>query len=380
MLLNELPTPALVLDRARLRANCDRMAKRMRNFGVDLRPHMKTAKSWSVAGIATRGFSGALTVSTLQEAEYFIELGARDVTYAIGIPPEKLERVASLQRNGATVNVLTDDVEVARTVARKGTQLNVEYSVLIDIDVGYGRSGLLPDAPEVVEIARILHDEPGARLAGVLTHAGHAYEADGLDGIRHVAADERDRVTAAAERIRAAGYPCPIVSLGSTPSCSVVDHLEGVTEARPGNYMFYDLMMVERGVCQVRDIAVSVLASVIVARPERNHAVFDAGGLALSKDTGANRGSHDGVGYGLVCDALSAQPLPGVIVKGVSQEHGRLGMRDPAAPLPEDVMHVGRKFRILPNHSCMTAAAYDRYYVVDGDDRVVDIWNRTNGW
>src|SRR5690606_8420714 len=176
-----------------------------------------------------------------------------------------------------------------------------------------------------------------------------------------VAAEERDRLTNAAERIRAAGYSCPTVSLGSTPSCSVVDHLEGVTEARPGNYMFYDLMMIERGVCQLRDIAVSVLASVIVAKPDRNHAVLDAGGLALSKDTGANRAGQNGNGYGLVCDVLSAQPLPSVMVKGVSQEHGRLGMQDPAAPLPEDVMRVGRKFRILPNHSCMTAAAYDRY-------------------
>lgn len=380
MKLSEVPTPALILDRSRLRANCARMAERMRGFGVDLRPHMKTAKSWSVAQVATKGFSGALTVSTLQEADYFIDLGARDVTYAVGITPEKLVRVHALEQGGARLNVLTDDAEVARAICEKGQIMGAEFSVLIDVDVGYGRTGVAPASAELLELAAILSQNAGARLAGVLTHAGHSYDANGLEAIRAVAREEREGIVAAAERIRGAGIECPIVSLGSTPSCSVVDHLEGVTEARPGNYMFYDLMMAGRGICTLDDIAVSVLASVIVAKPERNYAVIDAGGLALSKDREANRGSMDGIEYGLVCDMKNAEPMPGAIVKGVSQEHGKLGPRDGASPLPEDVLHIGNKVRVLMNHSCMTAAAYDRYYVVDGSDEVVDIWNRTNGW
>lgn len=380
MNLADVPTPALILDRARLRANCARMAERMRGFGVDLRPHMKTAKSWSVANIATEGFSGALTVSTLQEAEYFIDLGARDVTYAIGITPEKLARVHALQQGGATLHVLTDDPGVAQTIAAAGEKWDTEFSVLLDVDVGYGRSGISPDSEELLDIASLLANARGARLTGVLTHAGHSYDAEGLAAIRVIATEERDRIVAAAHRLREEGHACPIISLGSTPSCSVVDHLDGVTEARPGNYMFYDLMMVERGICDFADIAVSVLASVTVAKSERNYAVADAGGLALSKDREANRGAFDNIGYGVVCAVSDAEPIPGVIVKGVSQEHGKLGPRDGNTTLPGDLMRIGNKLRILPNHSCMTAAAYDRYYVVDGSDEVVDIWNRTNGW
>jgi D-serine deaminase-like pyridoxal phosphate-dependent protein len=183
----------------------------------------------------------------------------------------------------------------------------------------------------------------------------------------------------AAERLRSAGLPCPVVSAGSTPTAVHARSLEGVTEMRPGNYMFFDLQQVGLGVCSQDDIAVSVLAAVTGHKKSFNRAVIDAGALALSKDLGANETLPE-VGYGLVCDSRSGQPLPGVRVASVSQEHGWLEMASKEQAFPFAALPVGQRVRVLPNHSCLTAAMYDRYYVIDGGEQIVAEWPRVSGW
>jgi D-serine deaminase-like pyridoxal phosphate-dependent protein len=252
---------------------------------------------------------------------------------------------------------------------------------MIEIDTGLGRAGVAPDAFELPEIAAAL-TSGNAELVGVLAHAGHSYHCDTVDDVKHIAEEERAGAVQAAERLRTAGFPCPVVSVGSTPTAIHAQRFDGVTEIRPGNFVFFDLFQVGVGSCAMDDIAVSVLATVIGHHRKRNHLLIDAGALALSKDTGANE-QRPGTGYGLVCLPRGKVPLPGLAVVDVHQEHGIVAHSkglDAIAPLPFDRFPIGSRVRVLPNHACMTAAMYDRYHVSDGGMEIVDEWDRVNGW
>ncbi len=375
MLLKDLQTPSLVLDRARLMRNVEAMSARMKRHGVELRPHLKTAKSADVARLATAGHRGGITVSTLNEAAYFARNGFRDITYAVGIVPGKLGEVAALQGDGARVGVITDSVEVAGAIGREAASLGARFDVLIEIESGGGRGGVTPDDPALVEIARALDGARGVELRGVLTHAGHSYECRSVAEIEAVAEDERAAAVAAAERLRAAGLPCPVVSVGSTPTAVFARTLERVTEARPGVYMFFDLYQAGLGCCTRGDVALTVLASVIGHRPRLNRLLIDAGSLALSQDR-STRHQREDMGFGLVCGLSGEDTGDGLRVVHVNQEHGFV---EAAGGVFND-LPVGAKVRVMPNHACMTAAAYDRYHVTDGGDEVVATWERTNRW
>lgn len=379
MRLDELPTPSLVLDRSRVVENAARMRARAASLGVALRPHLKTAKSAQVAEIALGG-NGPITVSTLAEAGYFLAHGFRDITYAVGIVPAKLDHAARLQRDGTDLKLLIDSVDVATAIAARGRELGQTFRVLIEIDTGLGRAGVAPDAPELLAVANALAG--GAELVGVLAHAGHSYHCSSIDEVKRIAEEERAGAVKAAQRLRAAGFPCPVVSVGSTPTAVHAERLDGVTEMRPGNYLFFDLFQVGVGSCRMEDLAVSVLASVIGHHRPRNHLVIDAGALALSKDVGANE-HRPGTGYGLVCLPGGKVPLPGLAVLDVHQEHGIVAHAkglDAISKLPFDRFPIGSRVRVLPNHACMTAAMYDRYYVTDGGTETVAEWDRVNGW
>lgn len=344
----------------------------MHTFSVQLRPHMKTAKSVDVARIALAGNFGGITVSTLHEATYFLENGIDDITYAVGIVPAKLDAVAALNARGADVKIITDSVDMARAIAAH----NGLHKVLIEIDTGDKRGGVLPDAPELIEIGRVLHEAPKVTLQGVLTHAGHSYDCRDPQAIAAIAEDERAGAVLAAERLRTAGLPCPVVSVGSTPTATFARELSGVSEMRPGVYVFYDLFQAGIGVCKLEDIAVSVLASIIGQRRADNTLLIDAGALALSKDRSTAELPRD-CGYGLVCDSESGRPVAGLYVRTVNQEHGFVTADRPIA---FEQFPIGAKVRVLPNHSCITAAAYDAYHVVDGSNEVIARWPRCNGW
>ncbi len=375
--LSDLETPALVLDRGVLEANCQRMAARLSEAGVQLRPHLKTAKSARVAEIATQGHFGGVTVSTIAEARYFAAQGFRDVTYAVGLAAGKLAAVAALQAEGARVTLLADNLPVLEAAREKAAELGAEFAVLIEVDTGGRRGGVLPDSDDVIELGRYLHDSPGLSLAGVLTHAGHSYHCRSRAEIEAIAEAERAGVVLAAERLRAAGLPCAVVSAGSTPTAICARSFEGVTEMRPGVYGFFDLDQMALGVCGMEDIALSVAATVIGHNHAAQRILIDAGGLALSKDVSAGE-FLEHAGYGLVCPIGTTEPLEGLYVESVHQEHGLIAAVEGEPPY--DSLPVGARVRILPNHACMTAAAYNRYHVVDGGEDVVETWDRINGW
>ena len=371
----QLETPCLLLDIDRLERNCERMLARTRALGVRLRPHLKTAKSAEVAARAVDG-SRAITVSTLKEADYFAGRGYRDIVCATAVVPAKLAHAARIQAtHGCDLMLVTDASAVVREAARFARESGLRFSFLVEIDCGEHRSGLAPTDSAVVDLARAIHASPPLAFRGVLTHAGHSYATDRPAEVANIAAVERDAALAAAAAIRAAGVPCEIVSVGSTPTVLHADHLDGVTEARAGVYMLWDLAQLSRNMCREDEIAASVLASVIGHNRQTGAIVLDAGALALSKDVGANR-HRSGVGYGYVCDARTLARHGSLAVDVVHQEHGTVPVRDQSwfERLP-----VGSLVRILPNHACLTCAGYEAYHVVRGAT-VIDRWERVNGW
>ncbi len=365
--LSGLQTPCLVLDRPTLARNIARMADALARHGVPLRPHMKTAKNMDVARLAMAGQPGGITVSTLAEAEYFAGHGITDILYAVGVTPAKLDRVAALRRAGADVLVITDDPAAAAAIAAHPAGL----AALAEVDSGEHRGGSAPDDGRLLEVAARL----GPALRGVMTHGGHSYAGRSDAEMADVAEQERAAAVGAADRLRGAGHRIGIVSVGSSPTALHARHLRGITEVRAGVYMFGDLFQASIGTHGPDDIAMTVLAAVIGLRPAEHRLLVDAGGLALSKDRSTQPTTD--LGFGLMLDRHGRPVYGHAVVAQAYQEHGVVVL-DPAAPFPD--LRVGDLVRIAPNHACMTAAAHDRYWVVDGSDGVVGEWPRVNGW
>lgn len=357
------------------------MSDRAQALGVDLRPHLKTAKCREVARLATARHSGAITVSTLREAEYFAADGYDDILHAVGIAPGKLDRVAALRRRGVRLTIVTDDLDVASAIAARAQESDGTFDVLVEVDCGDGRAGVEPEGAMLLELARTLASAPGVDVRGVMTHGGHSYGCEDEAAVAAVAEQERAGAVRAAERLRADGFPCPVVSVGSTPTAVHARHLDGVTELRAGVYVFEDVFQAGVGSCAIDDIALSVLTTVTSRHPERNEVLVDAGGLALSKDRSTEGAARD-VGYGLVADVDGRASYGELVVSRVSQEHGVVTAVRGAVPFER--LPPGTLLRILPNHACFTAAAYEAYQVVEGtpgrEGEVVGAWPRVNGW
>lgn len=376
--LQTIETPCLILNADRMDCNIQHLRSHLARLGPALRPHLKTAKSMEVARRLMTSDTGPATVSTLKEAEQFAAAGVRDIIYAVGIAPGKLDRVLALRAAGVDLAVILDTVEQAQLVADASRESGTRIPALIEIDCDGHRSGVLPDDDErLVAIGRALHDG-GAELRGVLTHAGGSYSARGREALVQCAEEERAGAVGAAEILRAAGLPCPIVSVGSTPTAHFSRDLTGVTEVRAGVFVFFDLVMAGIGVCQVDDIALSVLTTVIGHQPAKGWILVDAGWMAMSRDRGTARQEVD-QGYGLVCDMLG-KPYDDLIVADANQEHGVIALRPGSnGALPD--LPIGTRLRILPNHACATGAQHDSYHVVrDGSDLVEAEWPRFRGW
>lgn len=371
-----VPTPGLLLDQQRMDRNIDRLKQQLRKLGVNLRPHLKTCKSIDVAQRLLTTPAGPATVSTLKEAEEFAAAGVRDILYAVGIAPAKLDRAIALRNRGVDLSIVVDNLDQARAVAAKCRELGIQIPTLIEIDSDGHRAGIQPGDPLLVEIARTLQ-AGGADPRGVMTHAGGSYNARSEAQLVAAAEQERAAAVRCAEQLRAAGFAAPVVSVGSSPTAHFARDLTGVTEVRAGVFVFFDLVMAGIGVCAIDDIALSVLASVIGHQPSKHQILVDAGWMAMSRDRGTASQPVDQY-YGLVCDPAGV-PYPDLIMRQANQEHGILEIRTGSpAPLPD--LPVGSLVRILPNHACATAAQHS-YYNVIADNQLVAQWPRIPpGW
>ena len=337
---------------------------------------MKTLKSIDAARIAIDPSFDAIAVSTLLEAEYFAAGGIGDIQLAVCLTPEKLPRAAAVARTIPRFSFFLDSVAMARSAADHARSTGAPLRAWIEIDSGEHRTGIRPDDERLSEVAATLSDSPVV-LEGVATHGGHSYRERDPQAIAAVAEQEREEVTKAAETLRSAGFIVPGVSAGSTPTAVHARSGTGLSELRAGVYMAGDLFQAAIGSLDQDDIAVSVLATVISHRPDHNQIVVDAGGLALSKDRSTAAIDGGDLGFGLVLDIEGKPTLGRLIVGGVHQEHGEIS--GPDIP-PFDRLPIGARVRILPNHVCMTAAAYDKLLVVEKGTEIKSFWDKALGW
>jgi D-serine deaminase-like pyridoxal phosphate-dependent protein len=375
MKLETLKTPGLVLDIAKVKRNAERMSRRLKQFGADLRPHIKTHKCIEVARIQTAGHSGAVTVSTLAEARAFAANGFTKITYAVPIESGKFAEAIEISRD-CELSLITDDCDVPDQLNNAARQANVHLNLFLKVDCGYHRCGVEPTNPEAIEIPRRISNASNLGFAGILTHAGHSYNCQTKPEVLALAKHERDVMADFGETLRKEVGEVPTVSIGSTPTITSVDHLDGIDEVRPGNYIFFDAFQATLGSCSFDDCALTVLAAVVHrARGEgdRRKVIIDAGAIALSKDRGPV-GLNPDCGYGKVLD-LSGQDL-NLTVSEMSQEHGVVIVKDENI---FDRLRVGSRVRVLANHSCLTAAQHSHYNVLEGEN-IVDHWRIHSGW
>ncbi len=353
--LHDLPTPALLVDLDTLERNLRRMQERCDRLGVRLRPHVKTHKCVEIGRLQVEAGARGITVATLEEARAFADAGFDDLTWAFPVIPGRLDEAREIAGR-VRLGLLVDSAAAVDAIERTG----FPFHVWLKVDCGYHRAGVDPASSAALELARRVAGSKELHFDGILTHSGHTYHVSDAAGAARIAAEERDVMVAFADRLRADGVEVPTISVGSTPAMSAVTDLTGVDEARPGNYAYYDWTQVLLGSCDVADCALTVATSVVSSAAD--HAIVDAGALALSKDAGRPDLALATMGE-IFCDHAARELHGGMRLVELSQEHGRV-----SGPLP-----VGERVRALPNHSCLTAACFDRVHAVRGED-VVDVW------
>ena len=344
--IEALSTPAVLVDLDVLERNIAGMARRAHDAGVMLRPHAKTHKCPEIGRLQRAAGAWGLSVAKVGEAEVFADAGFDDLFVAYPIVGEdKGRRLLALGDRGRLA-VGVDSVEGAKTLAGPFHAAGRSLDVLLKVDVGYGRVGVLPE--RAVEVARLIADLPGLRLRGVFTHAGHAYLAETKAAVDLMASREGEGLAETAAGLRAAGLPVEEVSVGSTPTAAHAMRIAGVTECRPGNYVFHDASQVALGTCGVEDCALTIVTTV-VSVPAPDRAVVDAGSKTLSSDPLRPRPG----GHGRVLGRASR-------IEKLSEEHGVVAVAEGESFL------VGERVRILPNHACVVANLHDRLIGVSG--------------
>ena len=354
--LSTLETPAVLVDRTVLERNVARAAQIAREAGVVLRPHAKTHKSLAIARLQMDAGAVGLTVAKTAEAMVFLEGGIRDVTVAHPlIDPRKITRLLeAARRTGSRVRVICNSMHGVEMLGSSAAALGAMLDVLVKVDVGLHRCGVDPAGPDGVDLARAIDAHAALRFDGLLSHAGHAYGAEGPEAVRDAAKAERRIMTEMADRIAHGGIAVPSISVGSTPTVWLGQSFAGLSEIRPGNYVFMDLTQVSLGVASRQDLALSVLATVV--SKNARYAIVDAGSKVLSSDRGPH-GSTRVSGYGLATRV--SDPGDEIVVASLSEEHGFLAHE--GRPIA-----IGERFRIWPNHACPIVNLARALCVMDG--------------
>ncbi len=357
--MTALPSPALVIDRARMTANIDRMSRAMRDAGVALRPHFKTSKMIEVARLQSEAGAVGFTCATPEEADALLTAGFADLFWAHGPVGAKATLAAEFNRRGR-VAIGVDSVELAEPVSREAARLGVTVPVRLEIDTGLGRTGIR--ASDAVVVATALAGLPNLEFEGVYTHEGQLAGVSGdRAAIRAAGVSAAEALVAVAEDIRASGLPVSVVSVGSTPGWDSAPTVAGVTEARPGTYVFSDANQLRLESTTLDQCALTVRASVVsVQRP--GAVIIDAGLKAMSAD-GSNRGSTFGL---LLTPEFELDDT--VEFPTAYEEHGTLVGRGIAD------LRVGDTVALLPNHACGVVNMWGTVHVLD-EDGAVQTWH-----
>lgn len=359
-IFDDVETPAVLLDEARMTANLRAMQDLANRHGVALRPHAKTHKSLEIGRRQIGLGASGVTVATLDEALVFLEGGFESITVARPVvSPSKWDRLlAAAKDRDAEVRVVVDSKEGIQVAGDRAAVSGRTVGLFLKIDVGLHRCGLLPEDPRVGELAGMIHDHADLEFRGILSHAGHVYGSKSRDEAAEVAEEERRTMVAVHDALQSDGFPVREVSVGATPAVLATESFEGVTEIRPGNYVFLDLLPIRVGVARVADAALSVLATVISSN--EHYFVTDAGSKTLTSDTGVH-GMTGNQGFGLAYPETGfLEPDREMVVEKVSEEHGMVRRNG-------FDLAIGSKIRVVPVHSCPVANLARSYVVLTPD-------------
>jgi D-serine deaminase-like pyridoxal phosphate-dependent protein len=350
-------TPRIVVDRRILAANVSRMAGLAAAAGVALRPHTKTHKMPQIARMAADAGAVGIQVAKLGEAQVMADAGFDDILVAYPIVGEtKLRRLVDLARR-VRITVSLDSLTVAEGISRAMVAGGATCRLLVEVDTGLHRIGVQPS--EALDLARAIDRLPAVDLVGVLTHEGHIYTAaSNVAEMERMTHEACHVVLDIAADMQASGLQASVVSVGSSGTARFGMAVQGITEVRPGTYVFNDLTQLELGAARESDIAACVVATV-VSRPAPDRAVIDAGTKTLSSDQRIVRTAERSFGR------LAAWPDTWLI--RASEEHGVLGLS------PDSPLKIGDRVAIIPNHICSAVNLHDAVLIAE-EGRIVDEW------
>jgi D-serine deaminase-like pyridoxal phosphate-dependent protein len=358
----DLPTPSVLIDKARLERNIDRMQAAADARSIRLRPHAKTHKSPLMARLQIERGAVGICCAKLGEAEVFADAGIEDIRLPYPLHPVNAERVIKLL-DRTHLSFIVDDLEIARGWSRAMTESGRTVDVLVKVDVGFHRCGIDPDDRRAAETVARVAELPGLTFRGLLSHAGHAYGATSEDEVSVIAQSEARLLTELSAAIEHLGSPVEEISVGATPTARYSVQQAGITEVRPGNYIYYDRMQVGLGSATWDDCALTVLARV-VGTPAPDRLILDCGSKTLTNDLA--RGFGGSAGYGVVFDGLdSPQPDQSLVIERLSEEHATVRVLDNGGA---SARRTGDLVRVVPNHSCVVSNLVDAVWLVTGGD------------
>lgn len=367
-LVDELPTPGVLVDYDALLANICWAQNVAEQHGLALRPHVKTHKSARIGQMQIEAGAVGITTSKPAETLRFIDAGFKSVTLAYPIVAQSklLALLASARDHVVELRLIADSAVGMDAIISAAKQTSYSPGVFLKIDVGLHRVGVSAYSDQMLQLARKICAETSVRFSGLLSHAGHAYGASGADEVRAIAAQEAQLLRHACERLHSHGIEVREVSVGATPTVLASDDYDGITEIRPGNYVFMDRTPLRLGLVSIDRIALSVIGTVVSANDR--YLIVDAGSKVLSSDAGAHGTGHlDGFGLAFPSDHYPAGCEP-LIVEKLSEEHGFV-RRDALN------LKIGSKVRIIPNHSCAVVNLADELIVIR--DTMVETWEVT---
>ena len=360
--LSALRTPCVLIDVDRVARNIERMQSAAASRGLRLRPHAKTHKSIAIGRQQITAGAVGICCAKLGEAERFADAGFDDIRLPYPLNPVNADRVLALAQQ-IRLSFIVDDLEVARAWSRALQPLGADRAVgiLVKVDVGFHRCGIDPDRVDAADTIARIAELPGLRFLGLLSHAGHAYGAASESETAAIAAAEARLLLDLAAHANRLGAVVEEVSVGATPTARFSLQQDGITEIRPGNYVYYDRTQVGLGAADWSDCALTVLARV-VSTPADDRAILDCGSKTLTNDLARGFGATPG--YGIVFDGLDArEPDESLTIERLSEEHANVRTRGDDTPR----LRTGDVVRVLPNHSCVVSNLVDRAWLVRGD-------------
>jgi D-serine deaminase-like pyridoxal phosphate-dependent protein len=363
---DKIDQPTLLLNEVTARNNLQRMTEKVSRAGVRFRPHFKTHQSAEIGTWFREFCMDKITVSSVEMAEYFAANGWQDILIAFSLNIRQIERVRALAGK-VRLGLLVENLDAIDVLARSP---HFAADIWVKIDAGAHRTGVdWQDIETVTFLIDAITKIPSMTFRGLLTHSGNTYHCENAKQVVSAFREGVEHMNLMRQALQAKGFGQMEVSVGDTPGCSLCNDFSGIDELRPGNFIFYDAQQLAIGSCTADDIAVAVACPVVAVHPERREVTIYGGTIHLSKDLLEVDGKTS---YGLIAFAEGegwGAPVPGAIVRSLSQEHGILQFADDQYKQ----LHVGDLVFILPAHSCLTVQLLRSYLTLSG--RVIATMN-----